>query len=425
MKSKISLFLAILININIVIGGGFFLSTKVLSQKSGIFSALAWLMVGIILLPLVLVLAKLSKAHPVSGGLYVYSHKALGPFWGFLSGWGYYVGTAAGNAVILHAFRKLAEEMGLIQPILSLFKISGFGSDIFFIALFATLNLFNIELLGKIEVLFTILKTIPFALVIISSFFLFTTSNITPSHSFGISGMLNSIPIVLFAYVGIEACCAIAHIIKDGKKNTSKAILIAMGIIVSLYTVIQFLIVGIHGPAIIDPFVGIIPKLTNNPILIKWGTHIVGIAILSSFLGGFYSMFYTNNWNLFAMAEENKIPLSKQLLKLNTYKSPWLCIFAQAILIIIFLMITKNIENLMTMSDFGVVIAYLLSTIAFIAMYKSKKSQLIVSGLSLLSCSYLLYACFNNLAKSGILFLLPYLGLLGIGLVGYKVKSRS
>ena len=77
-KKKISLFLAIIVNINIVIGGGFFLSIQTLSPQAGVLAPLSWLVVGLLLFPLTLALATLAKQHAVSGGLFVYSHKKPG-----------------------------------------------------------------------------------------------------------------------------------------------------------------------------------------------------------------------------------------------------------------------------------------------------------------------------------------------------------
>ena len=42
--------------------------------------------------------ARLAALYPESGGTYVYGHERLGPFWGYLAGWGFVVGkTAAGR----------------------------------------------------------------------------------------------------------------------------------------------------------------------------------------------------------------------------------------------------------------------------------------------------------------------------------------
>jgi len=180
LNKKISLLLAIIININIVVGGGFFLSIRAgITNDAGSLASFSWILVGLMLLPLTLALANLAQKYPVSGGLYVYSQKTLGSLWGFISGWGYYIGTAAGNAVIIHEFRKLSEQTAATSFLYNTFGIGGFSLDLFFISLFALLNLFNVEILGKVQTIFTTLKTIPFLLVILASLALFKTTNLT------------------------------------------------------------------------------------------------------------------------------------------------------------------------------------------------------------------------------------------------------
>src|SRR5690606_33349939 len=48
--------------------------------------------------------AALAAVYPASGGTYVYGRRQLGPFWGFLAGWGFVVGKVASCAAMALAF---------------------------------------------------------------------------------------------------------------------------------------------------------------------------------------------------------------------------------------------------------------------------------------------------------------------------------
>lgn len=412
---KLPLWAAIFININIVVGGGFFLSASNVFGTSGLLAPLNWLFCGLLLTPLVGVLSYLSRLHPQAGGLYVYSKKTLGDFWGFISGWGYFIGTLAGNAIILHAFSSLAKQMGLVP------HMSQFVLDVAFIVLFTILNLLNITVLERLHTGFTILKTIPFGLVLISMFFLFDFKNVlaAPIKPYG---LIESMPTFLFAYLGIEACCAITHKIQDGKRNAARAMLISLGIIMTTYAVVQFGLLGILGPNTTNPFFEIVPKLTSNPALIHWGNLLVKIAILSSFLGGFYGMYYANSWNLYAIAKEKKILFSRTLTKLNKYHTPWTCILLQGALVVLFLLVAlQSPLTLMTMSVFGVVIAYTLSVITYFVVAPRGRTRVVMGTLALVGSAALLMLCFNDLAQAGVLYLFPFLGILCSGLILYRL----
>jgi len=424
---KLPLWAAILISINIVIGGGFFISASNIFHLSGLLAPVTWLICGILLLPLVSVLAYLSRQYPHAGGLYVYSQKTLGNFWGFVSGWGYFIGTLAGNAIVLHSFSSLTKKLGLTFPFAHHLSplISQYLFDIVFLVIFTALNLFNITILEKIHIGFTILKAIPFGLVLVSMFFIFDIKNVitAPIKPFGI---FDSLPIVLFAYLGIEACCAITHKIKDGKRNTSRAMLISLVIIVSTYALVQFGLLGIVGIQSGNPFFEIVPRLTNNSLLISWGNLIVKIAILSSFLGGFYGMYYANSWNLYAIAKEKKILFSNALIKLNKYHTPWVCILLQGILVLLLLLVAlQNANTLMIMSGFGVVIAYILSVITYFIIAPRGKMTILTGLLALAGSSTLLLLCFKELSDYGIQYLLPFIAILSAGVVLYRLSKLS
>jgi basic amino acid/polyamine antiporter, APA family len=421
-KNKISIWIAILININVIVGSAFFLGTANVSQKSGMLAPVTWIVWGLIILPIVLVFAKLSKIYPFAGGVYIYPQKELNSFWGFVSGWGYFIGSIAGNAAIIHSFGILIQQLGF-QNTLQQISLVGLPLDIFFITFFTLLNLLNINFLEKTHVGFAALKTIPLFFVVISALFLFNPTNITTAP-INFSGFFDSIPFVLFAYIGFEVCCSIAHQIKDGEKNASKAILLSFGMIMLIYTILQLCLLGINGVGTINPFMEIFPKLTSNPMIIEWGNKILQLAIISSYLGGYYGMFYTNNWILYAIAQQNSLPYSNKLTMLNKFHMPSTIILFQGTLTILFLIITQNKEYLVAMSDFAVITAYLLSTIAFIAiMIKQKRIKNLGLGLlATLSCIYLLYFCMHDVFESG--FLIPFSLILGIGIALNFIKGN-
>ena len=422
MKNKISLSTAIMLNINIIIGSAFFVGAKSISEN-GLLGPLSWILFGLALLPLVIVLSKLTNKYPTAGGLFVYSKRNLGAFWGFVSGWGYYIGTIAGNAIIIHLFSRGIENIGLntfLKPI----GLTGLSLDIFFITLFTAINLFNINFLEKIQIIFTSLKAIPFIVIAIAAVALFSPSNLTAAPVSMVK-LFETAPLVMFAYIGIESCCAIAHQIKNGAKNSSRAILFSFALIVGIYAIAQLGLLGILGPKTNTPFLELIPALTSNNLIIFWGNKLISFAIISSFLGGFYSMFYANNWNLFAIAKEKNIICDKQITKLNKNQIPYISVIIQGILTIAFLLMTQQTGHLIAMCNIGTVTAYTLSVVAFIVLYK-KSTKFVALGIAALtSCSYFIFNNIQFLMKDGLGLIIPFFALLAAGLILYGVKHRE
>lgn len=412
-NSKIPFWVAVLINTNIVIGSAFFLGAPQVSLLNGIFAPLAWIICGLLLLPLLIVLARLSRMYPTAGGLYIYSLKHLGKFWGFVSGWGYYVGTAAANALVLHALSEQLLNFNVIKN----FGINSVELDLLFVLIFTFLNLLNIEFLERIQIVLAIIKSIPMVLVLIALPFLFNINNlfsVTPSFN----GFIQTVPLALFAYIGIEACCAVADKIHDGQKNAARVILVSFALIIITYATLQTAILCITGASTVNPFFSIIPMLTKNQTVIALGNSVINFAMAASFLAGFYGMFYYNNWNLYAMGNENSILGSKYFIRVNKSQTPWVCVLVQSALVIAFLLITTNINYLMTMCDIGTTIAYFLSALSFLVIFKSLWGYLAIA-----SCGLLILINSERLFSAGFVYLMPFLVILGLGIFFHKVNE--
>lgn len=405
---KIPVWLAVLMNANIVIGSAFFLGAGKIAAATGMLAPITWILCGILLLPLVLIFSHLALRFPQAGGIYVYSKECLGSLWGFISGWGYYIGVVAANAAVLHAFSSELQKIHHVNQFLRSVHINGLFFDVGLIVLFTIFNLFNIEFLERMQLLFISFKSIPLLLIMLSLPFLSNISHVTEATPLW-SGLLTTLPWVFFAYIGVEACCAIADKIEGGARNASRVILISFCLIISIYSLLQLALLMIHGSMEPDLFTSILPKLTSNNYLISWGNGILSFAILSSFLGGFYGMFYYNNWNLYAIGQDKSIIGADHLVRVNKNQVPWVCVIIQSAILIFFLLITSHDYYLIAMSDFGTTIAYFSSVIAFLTFKKSA-----LGLLALVSCTILLYICGMNLVSEGLYYIIPF----GIVLVG-------
>lgn len=417
-KHFIPYWVAVAININIVIGSAFFFGAQSISVKSGPLGLFVWLGCGLLLLPLMAVFARFSTDYPEVGGIYIYSRNVLGSFAGFVSCWGYFLGTIAGNAAVLYAFCQYVQQIPWLDQKLALIGFTGLPLEIFFAALFAVLNLLNVQFLEVIQVLFTILKVIPMLCIVLATFFI----EKIPSFSFSgpqIQGAFDVLPIVLFAYIGLEACCAVMDKIKQKEGGRPVSVIwTSFGIIVMIYVGLQGLLYLIFGTTNINPFLQVLSLITINQTVLMVGNGIIYLALMSSFLGGYYGGFYFSSWNLYAMSKDNVLPGSSWLQKMSKEQVPYVCVFVQFGLIVSLLFFAQHSYYLATMCDLGIIIAYLFTALSFIKKYENK----ILGLCALVSCSILVVLSFSSLYKSGLYTVLPFIGLLGMGIVGYGIQ---
>ena len=195
-QQTVPAWLASITAINIVVGGSFFLNASLIAQTAGSGAPLSWLLIGALLTPLVYMLARLSTTYPLAGGLYVYSKELISPFAGFLSGWGYFIGTAAGNAVILHGCVERLYALNLIPPLFNSSTMTLLTVDLGFVGLVLLMNMFNIELLEKVQIGLTVVKLIPLALIIIALFYAGSWENVTAAP-LKFDGILTSFPKII------------------------------------------------------------------------------------------------------------------------------------------------------------------------------------------------------------------------------------
>lgn len=414
---KIPFWVAIFININIVVGGAFFLGVQKITTECGLFAPFAWLLCGLMLVPLVAIFAHLARQFPQAGGIYVYSQVTLGQFWGYLSGITYFMGGIAGSAVLIREFVIHVQQTSMAGGFLRQMGLTGVYAEIFIALIFTVFNLFNIQFMGAMQMMFTGLKIIPIAVVLLGALLFFDISTLS-SLSFNYAGFSHVLPTVFFAYIGIEACCAVIDKIKDGEKRGARLLWMSFGAIVLIYTVLQIALLCLFIPGTENPFLQVLPRFTSNETIIFWGNGLILSAILVSFLAGFYGCFYYNNWNIYAIAENKNIVGHAHFMRLNKNGVPWLCVLMQAVVMVTFLIASSSTEYLLTMSDFGITIAYILSTLAFFVV--SKKLTTIMGWLGLLSCAGFMYIAGTNLYEAGFYTLVPFLLVVLVCLVLFR-----
>ncbi len=61
--------------------------------------------------------AQLAAVHPVAGGTYAYARAEIGPWWGFVAGWGFVIGKIASCAAMAMTFAAYAAPDGWTTPV--------------------------------------------------------------------------------------------------------------------------------------------------------------------------------------------------------------------------------------------------------------------------------------------------------------------
>ncbi len=204
-----------------VIGTGVFGLPSALAAF-GPISIVAFALVTVGALALAIVFGWLTKRVPGSGGPYLYAREGFGEFAGFLNAWSYWLTAWAGNAAIVVALT------GYVEVFINT-KHNVLWSIVIAVACLwipVIINVLGLRSMGGAQVVFTVLKIVPLALIAIIGLFFLNPANFGPFNSSGQSGwgaLAGASAVALFAYLGIETASVAAGRVRNPDKNVPRA----------------------------------------------------------------------------------------------------------------------------------------------------------------------------------------------------------
>lgn len=428
MSQKISLATAILININIMLGGGIFFNTAILAERAGALGFLSYAILGILMLPLILAISDLVQRYPEEG-FYGYAAKTIHPFAGFISAWSYFIGKLGSCTIMIHA------SVLLLQRILPL--LHGYNPlhlDLSIIGLFLFLNMQNIRTSTHIQQVFFAAKMVPIVFAILCGFYFFHGSFFI-ADAYLWSGIPTTIPFVLYGVIGFEAACLLSKKLENAERNGPLAIIISFCIVIALTILYQLAFYGALGTLLQQAhFTTVFPQLIHlmhaiTPELRHTLISIVHLGIASSALGGAYGILFSNSWNMYTLAEHNHVFFSSRFRTLNKHDIPLLCLLLEGAIVLLYLWVTHGSQvPLQQLGSFGCSVAYTMSIAALITLYAQKNISGIKKWIALLAsgtCALLLSSCMYNFYLNGVHALYAFLILLIVGASMYLMVSEK
>lgn len=137
-----------LISLGGIIGSGYFLGTGYVLEKAGPAAILAYLLGGAVVMCVMLCLAELAVAKPVSGSFVTYAKEHISSTWACGVGWAYWLNWIAyvpsemiAAGIIMNKFVPEVSQVwwavlfGLIVTIINLFHVEKFGESEFWLAI--------------------------------------------------------------------------------------------------------------------------------------------------------------------------------------------------------------------------------------------------------------------------------------------------
>ncbi|MDR5583669.1 amino acid permease [Paenibacillus larvae] len=302
-----------LMSLGAAIGVGLFLGSGKAIQLAGPGILLAYAFSGLVMFFIMRALGEMAIQKPVAGSFSRYAREYLGPLPGFLTGWNYWflwIVTCMAEITAVGVYMEYwfpgvprwiwALAALVIMTIVNFLAVKAYGELEFWFAL--------IKIVTIIFMIFIGLGMIVFGIgndgIAIGIRNLWEHGGLFPN---GVSGVLLSLQMVLFAFLGIEMIGVTAGEVKNPEKSLSRAIDNVFWRILIFYVGALFVVlsiypwneVGLKG----SPFV-----LMFDQIGIPAAAGIINFVVLTAALSSCNSGIFSTSRMLFNLAEQGEAP---------------------------------------------------------------------------------------------------------------------
>ena len=221
-----------------VLGSGVLYLPALTAQEAGPAGILAWLAMGVLIIPLAFTLAHLATRIPDAGGIAAFARAAFGPAGGAAAGW-LFLGTVPLGAPIaaLIGAGYLATALGL--PHIALIAIAAA-----LLALAVLLNALGVEMSGRAAgVVVAIIALLLLAAVAVG-FMHLRLAAFEPVLPHGLAPVGLDLALLFWAFVGWEAVAHYAEEFADPERDLRRAMVLSIAVIDVLYILLAIATVG-------------------------------------------------------------------------------------------------------------------------------------------------------------------------------------
>lgn len=382
LKRSLGLWMATALVVGNMVGSGVFLLPAALAGEAGPVSIFAVLLTGVGAMLLAGVFATLGRAYPRTGGPYAYTRRAFGDFAGFLTAWGYWIAAWVGNAAIAIAF---VGYLGVFWDPVNTSNLTAILVAVGLIWLLTGINVLGTRETGWIQLVTTILKFVPLALIGVIGLAWVQTDNLTPfaPESGGDWHIGAAATLALWAFIGLESATIPAEEVKDPEKTIPRATMLGTLISAVVYAVAIFAVMGILARDTLaasgSPFADAAGEIWGG----DWGKVVALVAMIST-LGALNGWILIQGRIPLAAAEDGLFP--KQFAKVHgTRRTPVTALVVSSALLTVLVFMSYSSSGTIVDLFTDIVLLATLTTLVPYAWSAAAQVQLFISDRELFS----------------------------------------
>jgi len=294
---RLGTFDAVVIGLGSMIGAGVFAAIGPAAQAAG-----SGLLVGLAIAAVVAYCnatssAQLGAIYPASGGTYVYGRERLGPFWGYLAGWGFVVGKTASCAAMALTFGAYAWPEWR-RPLAAVAVVA-----------LTAVNYLGVRKTAWLTRAIVAVVLAALAVVVVGALAggQASTDDLGPLVAGGWSGILESGGLLFFAFAGYARIATLGEEVVNPARTIPRAIPIALGVTLGVYAVVAVSALLAAGPEALAESTAPLATAVRAGSL-DWLAPAVRIGGTVAALGVLLSLIAGVSRTAFAMAANGDLP---------------------------------------------------------------------------------------------------------------------
>ncbi len=342
---------AVVIGLGSMIGAGVFAAIGPAAQAAG-----SGLLIGLAIAALVAYgnatsSAQLAALYPQSGGTYVYGRERLGPFWGYLAGWGFVIGKTASCAAMALTFGAYAHGE-LARPL-----------AVAAVVALTTVNWLGVRKTAGLTRLIVAIVLGALALVVTAAFGggEVEVGNLSGVFDAGPLAILQSGGLLFFAFAGYARIATLGEEVIEPERTIPRAIPRALGITLVVYAVVALAGLLAAGPdRLAEAAAPLAAAVETGRLAVLSPAVRIGATVAS--LGVLLSLLVGVSRTTFAMARNAELPGFLAAVHPRT-KVPHLAELSVAVAVIA-LVLAVDLRGAIGFSSFAVLVYYAIANVS-------------------------------------------------------------
>ena len=399
---NLGLFDITMIGVGAMIGAGIFVLTGIAAGTAGPALILAFALNGVITVLTAMVYAELGSAIPEAGGGYLWVKEGLPGPNGFLAGWMSWFAHAVAGSLYGVGFGGFIYELLRIlflDPAAHHDEHAGvflqgplqlpFGIElteavlvqklfaVLIILLFLYINYRGTSETGAVGNIVTVLKVIIIGIFIVSGLFVVfgepaRLESFQPFDPNGIIGIVSAMGLTFIAFEGYEIIVQAGEEVRNPRKNIPRAVFLSLAIVVPIYMLVAFVIIGAVDPpegVLIFEWLGELGEIgiaRAAAQFMPFGTFLIMVGGLLSTMSALNATTFSSTRVSFAMGRDRALPDSFSSVSAKT-RTPHVALGWSGVLIL-FVALTLPIEDVAASADIMFILLFLQVNLAVITI---------------------------------------------------------